>query len=32
VIIYCLHNHISLVDTELILEDLDLPNLGGRDK
>ena len=32
VIIYCLHNHVSLVDTELILEDLNLPILGGRDK
>ena len=32
VIIYCLHNHISLLDTELILEDLDLPILGGKEK
>lgn len=32
VIIYCLHNHISLVDTEIILQDLDLPLLGGREK
>lgn len=27
-IIYCLHNHISLVDTQVILHDLDLPLLG----
>ena len=32
VIIYCLHNHISLVETEIILEDLNLPILGGRDQ
>ena len=32
VIIYCLHNHISLVETEIILEDLTLPILGGRDQ
>lgn len=32
VIIYCLHNHISLVNTQIILQDLDLPLLGGRDK
>ena len=32
VIIYCLHNHISLVDTEIILADLNLPVLGGRDQ
>ena len=32
VIIYCLHNHISLVDTEIILADLNLPILGGRDQ
>ena len=32
VIIYCLHNHISLVDTQIILEDLNLPLLGGREK
>ena len=31
VFIYCLHNHIGLVDTETILEDLDLPAMGGRD-
>ena len=29
VIIYCLHNHISLVDTQIILQDLGLPTLGG---
>ena len=32
VIIYCLHNRISLLDTEIILEDLDLPVLGGREQ
>jgi len=32
VIIYCLHNRISLIDTEIILEDLGLPILGGRDQ
>ena len=32
VIIYCLHNHISLVDTEIILDDLGLPILGGKAK
>ena len=32
VIIYCLHNHRSLVETEIILEDLALPVLGGRDQ
>lgn len=32
VLIYCLHNHISLVDTEIILTDLNLPILGGRDQ
>ncbi len=31
VIIYCLHNSISLLDTEIILQDLGLPILGGRD-
>ena len=31
-IIYCLHNHISLVDTQIILQDLGLPLLGGREK
>lgn len=30
VIIYCLHNNISLVDTEIILFDLGLPLLGGK--
>ncbi|NMA94224.1 MAG: hypothetical protein GX975_06145 [Clostridiales bacterium] len=29
-IIYCLHNRISIVDTQIILHDLDLPLLGGR--
>ncbi len=32
VIIYCLHNHISLLDTQIILQDLQLPLLGGREK
>ncbi len=32
VIIYCLHNRIGLVDTEIILADLSLPILGGRDQ
>ena len=32
VLIYCLHNRISLVDTQIILQDLGLPLLGGRDK
>ena len=32
VIIYCLHNHISLVDTGIILTDLKLPVLGGKDQ
>lgn len=32
VIIYCLHNRVSLLDTEIILEDLGLPILGGRDQ
>ena len=31
VIIYCLHNHISLNDTEIILYDLQLPLLGSKD-
>lgn len=30
VIIYCLHNKISLGDTEIILYDLGLPPLGGK--
>ena len=29
VIIYCLHNGISLIDTEIILADMGLPVLGG---
>ena len=32
VIIYCLHNRISLVDTQIILEGLELPLLGGRER
>lgn len=32
VLIYCLHNRVSLVDTEIILHDLGLPLLGGREK
>ena len=32
VIIYCLHNRLSLVDTQIILQDLELPLLGGREK
>ena len=32
VIIYCLHNHISLVDAEIILDDMGLPLLGGKDQ
>ena len=32
VIIYCLHNHISLVETGIILPDLKLPALGGKDQ
>ena len=32
VIIYCLHSHISLVNTQIILQDPELPLLGGRDK
>ena len=31
-IIYCLHNHVSLMDTQIILQDLELPLLGGREK
>ena len=31
VILYCLHNHISLVDTEILLARLDLPIIGGHD-
>jgi len=32
VIIYCIYNRISLADTEIILDDLELPILGGRDQ
>ena len=32
VIIYCLHNQISLLDTQIILQDLALPLLGGKKK
>jgi len=32
VIIYCLHNRISLVDTQIILQDLNLPLLGGHNQ
>ena len=32
VLIYCLHNHISLVDAQIILQDLELPLMGGREK
>ena len=32
VIIYCLHNHISLTETQIILQDLALPLLGGHEK
>ena len=32
VIIYCLHNGISLTDTQIILQDLQLPLLGGREQ
>lgn len=32
VIIYCLHNKISLSDTEIILYDLGLPIIGGNDR
>ena len=32
VIIYCLHNRISLADAEIILYDLGLPLLGGKDR
>ena len=32
VIIYCLHNRVSLLDTEIILENLGLPILGGKDQ
>ena len=29
-IIYCLHNHISLIKTQMILHDLALPLIGGK--
>lgn len=29
VIIYCLHHHISVIETQIILDDLKLPTLGG---
>ena len=32
VLIYCLHNRISLIDTLIVLTDLDLPVLGGQDR
>ena len=32
VLIYCLHNHIPLLDTAIILADLKLPVLGGKDQ
>lgn len=32
VIMHCLHNGISLMDTEIILANLGLPILGGRDQ
>ena len=32
VVLYCLHNGVSLLDTEIILQDLGLPILGGRDR
>ena len=32
VIIYCLHNRVSLTDTQVILQDLELPLLGGREQ
>ena len=32
VIIYCLHNHIRLLDAEIILEETGLPPLGGKDQ
>lgn len=31
VLIYCLHNRISLTDTQITLHDLSLPLLGGRE-
>ena len=32
VLIYCLHNRIGLLDTAIILQDLGLPILGGKDQ
>ncbi len=32
VLIYCLYNRISLLDAQIILQDLELPLLGGREK
>ena len=32
VILYCLHNQVSLVDASIILADLGLPALGGKDE
>lgn len=32
VLIYCLHNRISLIDTLIVMTDLDLPALGGQDR
>ena len=32
VLIYCLHNRISLLDAQIILQDLALPLLGGKEK
>ena len=29
-ILYCLHHHLSLIETDIILQDLELPLLGGR--
>ncbi len=31
-IIYCLHNHITLMEAQEILHELDLPLIGGREK
>ena len=31
-IIYCLHNRVSLLDTQIILQNLALPLLGGKEK
>ncbi len=31
-IIYCLHNRNSLIDAQILLQDLKLPLLGGREK